>query len=104
MGDYRQLSVWAKAHQLVLLVYRKTRQFPADERFGLISQMRRAAASIPSNIAEGSGRGSDQDFARFARIATGSTNELEYQCILAKDLGYLAEQDAMQLVQSCADN
>ncbi|WP_256091423.1 four helix bundle protein [Candidatus Thiosymbion oneisti] len=61
---------------MVLLVYQETQRFPADEWFGLISQMRRAATSIPSNIAEGSGRGSDQDFARFARIAAGSTNEI----------------------------
>jgi len=74
MGDYRQLSVWGKVHQLVLLVYRKTQRFPADERFGLTSQMRRVAVFIPSNIAEGSGRGSDQDCDRFARIAAGSTS------------------------------
>lgn len=103
MRDYRQLNVWKKAHKLALLIYGATRAFPVDERFGLVSQMRRAAVSIPSNIAEGSGRGSDQDYARFARIAAGSVNELEYQCILAKDLGYLSEPDAKRLVEYSAE-
>jgi len=101
--DYRKLQVWEKAHRLTLEVYRRTEAFPTDERFGLALQMRRSAVSIPSNIAEGCGRGSDADFARFARIAAGSANELEYQCTLAGDLGYLPLSAAEQLIGTCAE-
>jgi four helix bundle protein len=87
--DFRQLQVWQKSHQLVLLVYRTTQAFPANEIYGLTNQMRRASVSVPSNIAEGSGRGSDKDFARFVQIAIGSISELEYQTLLARDLGYI---------------
>ncbi|CRI66451.1 conserved hypothetical protein [Thiocapsa sp. KS1] len=103
MKDYRRLDVWAKAHALTLSVYRETRSFPSDERFGLTSQIRRAAVSVPSNIAEGRGRSSDAEFARFLHIAAGSLNELEYQCILSKELGYLALESADRLIQECAD-
>ncbi|MFO7682428.1 MAG: four helix bundle protein [Chloroflexota bacterium] len=81
--------MWQKSHQLVLLVYRTTQAFPANEIYGLTNQMRRASVSVPSNIAEGSGRGSDKDFARFVQIAIGSISELEYQTLLARDLGYI---------------
>ncbi len=74
MQDFRQLKVWEKAHQLTLTVYSVTRSFPKDELYSVSSQMRRAAASIPTNIAEGCGRGSDADFARFIQIALGSAN------------------------------
>ena len=94
MQDFRRLSVWAKSHQLTLRVYAATRTFPHEERYGLTSQMRRAASSVPMNIAEGCGRGSDPDFARFVQIAMGSACELEYQLILAKDLGYLSADDS----------
>lgn len=87
--DYRQFVVWQKAHALTLLVYTVTRSFPGDERFGLTGQLRRAAVSIPSNIAEGAGRASDTDFARFLDMAGGSANEVEYQILLARDLGYI---------------
>ena len=89
MQDFRQLQVWQKSHQLVLQVYGITQAFPASEGYGLSQQMRRASVSVPSNIAEGSGRGSDKEFAHFAQIAVGSISELEYQLLLAKDLGYL---------------
>jgi four helix bundle protein len=87
--DFRTLLVWQKAHALTIETYRLTAGFPKDELYGLTSQMRRAAASIPTNIAEGCGRGSDADFARFLQIALGSASELEYQLILARDLGYV---------------
>jgi four helix bundle protein len=87
---FQDLVVWQKAHQLALEVYRSTTSFPPDGRFGLTSQMRRAAVSIPSNIAEGSGRGGDPEFARFLDIALGSATELEYQLILARDLGFIS--------------
>ncbi len=93
MKDFRELKVWEKAHQLTLAIYRTTATFPSEERYGLMGQMRRSAASIPTNIAEGCGRGSDDDFRRFLQMAMGSASELEYQLILAHDLGYLAASD-----------
>lgn len=89
MGDYKKLAVWEKAHQLTLDVYKASAQFPNEERYGLTSQIRRAAASIPTNIVEGSGRGGDTEFVRFLRIAMGSRHELEYQLLLAHDLGFM---------------
>jgi four helix bundle protein len=72
MRDFHGLVVWQKAHALTLNVYRVTKRFPDDERFGLTSQLRRSAASVPANLAEGCGRGGEQEFARFVQIATGS--------------------------------
>jgi four helix bundle protein len=92
MADYRNLEVWQAAHRLTLDVYRATVAYPKEEMYGLVTQTRRAVASIPTNLAEGSGRGSDDDYARFVRFASGSANEVEYQLLLAKDLGYLDEQ------------
>ncbi|MFT3881565.1 MAG: four helix bundle protein [Gemmatales bacterium] len=89
MQEYTQLKVWEKAHQLTLKVYRATSSFPRDELFGLTSQLRRSAASIGANLAEGCGRGSDPDFARFVQMALGSAYEVQYHLLLAKDLGYL---------------
>ncbi len=89
MQDFRNLLVWQKSHELVLEVYRLSRDFPREERNGLTSQIRRCATSVPSNIAEGSSRGTDADFARFLVIAMGSGSELEYQLLLARDLGYV---------------
>lgn len=89
MRDFNQLKVWQKAHQLVLNVYRLTRDFPPDERFGLTAHLLRSAVSIPSNIAEGCGRQGDKELARFLSIAAGSASETEYQLILARDLAYL---------------
>ena len=102
MKDFRSLNVWKKSHDLTVLVYRVTKAFPADERFGLTSQMRRSSASIPTNIAEGCGRGSNADFHRFLLIAFGSASELDYQLILASDLGFLGGQDHTQL-KACLD-
>ena len=91
MQDFRNLDVWRKAHQLALNVYSVTSRMPKEETYGLTSQMRRAAVSVPTNIAEGCGRNSDPDFARFLSIALGSVNELEYLLLLAVDLGILDE-------------
>ncbi|MGD0823872.1 MAG: four helix bundle protein [Terriglobales bacterium] len=89
MRNYRDLVVWEKAHRLTLAVYRNTRGFPNDERFGLTSQMRRSSASIAANLAEGCGRRSDGEMGRFIQIAMGSGAELSYHLLLAKDLGFL---------------
>jgi four helix bundle protein len=89
MRNYRTLIVWERAHQFTLDVYRATKTFSADERYGLTSQLRRASSSICANIAEGCGRSSDSDFARFLHIAAGSASEADYHLLLARDLGYL---------------
>lgn len=89
MKNFRDLDVWERSHKLTISIYSMTKKFPRDEAYGLTSQMRRCASSVPSNIAEGCGRGSDSDFARFVQIAMGSASELEYQLLLARDLGYL---------------
>jgi four helix bundle protein len=86
--SFQDLIVWQKAHAFTLGVYRCTKTFPADERFGLTSQFRRAAISIPANIAEGFRKRSDADKARFLNIAEGSLEECRYYLILARDLEY----------------
>ena len=93
MQDFRNLRVWQSAHDLSLAIYQVTKFFPDEERFGLVSQLRRAAVSIESNIAEGCGRDSDADFARFLRIAMGSSFEVETQILLALDLKFLKASD-----------
>ena len=85
---FEQLEVWQEAHKLVLMVYRVTKKFPSDERFGLVSQMRRAAVSIPANIAEGFKRRGIQDKIRFYNTSEGSLEELKYYFILSKDLDH----------------
>jgi four helix bundle protein len=91
--DFKELRVWTKAHELTMLVYKLTRTFPRDEVYGLSSQVRRSAASIGANIAEGCGRHSDGEMTRFLQIARGSASETEYHLLLAKDLGFLQEGD-----------
>jgi four helix bundle protein len=91
MQDFRNLEVWRKAHRLALDVYRLTESFPRSEMFGLSSQIRRSASSIPTNLAEGCGR-TQPEFGRFVQIAFGSACELEYQLLLARDLGFLAPE------------
>jgi len=93
MKDFRDLIVWRKAHELTLLVYRLSKEFPKEELYGLTSQMRRASASIGANIAEGCGKKTDADFARFVQIAFGSANELDYLALLTFDLQILKEED-----------
>jgi four helix bundle protein len=89
MQDFRRLEVWAKAHDLALFVYKVTEGFPRHELFGLTGQIRRAAVSVPANIAEGCGRTGDRELVRYLRIAMGSASELEYYGLLAHDLGLL---------------
>ncbi|HAF95253.1 MAG: four helix bundle protein [Elusimicrobia bacterium GWC2_51_8] len=88
---FQDLIVWQKAHVLTISVYKLTATFPQDERFGLISQMRRAAVSVPANIAEGFKKRGKADKANFYNISQGSLAELQYYFILSKDLGYLAD-------------
>ena len=99
MQDFQQLTVWQKAHELTLKIYGLTKGFPSEERFGLQSQIRRASASIASNIAEGCGRGSNADMARFLQMASGSVSEVKYQLILCRDLGYIHRDDGAPLFQ-----
>ena len=97
MKDFRQLKVWEKSHQLALAIYKTTKEFPKEELYGLTSQIRRSSMSIPTNIAEGCGRFTDADFARFLQMAMGSASEAEYQLILAHDLGFLPSDSYEQL-------
>jgi len=90
MQNFRDLKVWHKSHLLTLAIYKATKNFPKEEMYGLTSQMRRSASSIPANIAEGCCRGGNSEFARFLRIAIGSASELEYHVLLARDLELLS--------------
>jgi four helix bundle protein len=92
MRDFKKLKIWQRSHKLALDVYKSTNDFLNSELYGLISQMRRSAVSIPSNIAEGCGKAGKAEFARYLRIAMGSASELEYQLILSRDLKYLSEE------------
>lgn len=103
MKDFRELKVWEKAHSLTLAIYKATTLFPKDELYGLISQIRRACASIPANIAEGCGRGGDAELARFLQIAMGSASELEYHLLLARDLGFLNSSDYERLTSEVTE-
>lgn len=89
MKDFRDLKVWEKAHELALACYRETSDFPKQEMFGLISQIRRSGSSIAANIAEGCGRRGNAEFNRFLQIAMGSASELEYHLLLSRDLVFL---------------
>ena len=98
MRDFRRLQVWGKSHELTLRIYALTSEFPRQEIYGLTSQIRRACASIPTNIAEGCGRNSSPDFARFLQIAMGSASETEYLILLAHDLKYLNVDQHAELI------
>lgn len=92
MQDYKHLKVWAKSHEFTLEVYKVTKSFPKEETYNLISQLRRCSSSIPANIAEGTGKKTQAEFANFLNISLGSANESEYFLILSKDLLYLEDQ------------
>jgi len=94
---FQDLVVWQKAHKLALEIYKLTNPFPRNEQFGLTSQLRRAAYSIPSNLAEGYGRRSTKELLQFLAIANGSAEELRYFLILCRDLRYVSPQDAARL-------
>jgi len=101
--DFRRLSVWNKAYELVLETYRVSRAFPKDELFGLTSQLRRSVSSIGANIAEGCCKSGDRDFGRFLQIAAGSAGELEYHAVLAHDLGLLNPADYQRLLEQAVE-
>ena len=98
INSYKDLIVWQQAMDLAVATYSLTKAWPKEELYGLTSQIRRSATSIPANIAEGCGRGSDIDFARFLQIAMGSSCETEYYFILTHDLGYLNAEKYEQLL------
>ncbi|HUF13144.1 MAG TPA: four helix bundle protein [Longimicrobiales bacterium] len=103
MRDYHKLDVWVKGHALALDIHRLTHAYPRREIFGLAAQMRGAARSIPANVAEGCGRDSRKDFARFLDIASGSANELAYYVELSRDLGYLMPDESARLTDRISE-
>ncbi len=103
MKSLQDLQVWRKSHELTLAIYVATKEFPRDELFGVTSQIRRACASIPANIAEGCGRNSDNELRRFLEIAMGSASELEYHLLLSKDLSYISDSKHTQLNESTCE-
>jgi four helix bundle protein len=103
MKDFKELRVWSKAHELTVFIYNLTRAFPKDEIYGLTSQVRCSAASISANIAEECGRHSDGEMTRFLQIARGSASETEYHLLLAKDIGFLSEDDFRKTEQKVVE-
>ena len=103
MQNFRNLKVWSKAHRLTLDVYSASRMFPKEEIYGLTSQMRRAAASIGANVAEGCCRKGDLELARFLQIAMGSASEVEYHCLLARDLELLQSVEFERLTNEVVE-
>lgn len=89
MKDFKELEIWKRSHKLTIDIYRTTQKFPKEELYGLTSQIRRAASSIPTNIAEGCGRRTNAELANFLNIASGSASEVEYELLLAKDMDYI---------------
>ena len=101
--DFRTLKVWGKGHRLTLGVHEATCRFPGHEAYGLTSQLRRCSVSIPANIAEGWEKSGDAELGRFLLISTGSASELEYQLLLAHDLGYLAPDQHRSLTHQAQE-
>ena len=98
MQRFTELKVWQKSHAFVLQVYRLTKSFPLEERYGLTSQLRRAALSVPTNVAEGAKRQTNAEYARFLNIAEGSLAESEYLLMVSRDLGYLTHATSKPLL------
>jgi len=103
MQKFQDLKVWQRSHALVLTVYRLTAKFPAEERFGLVGQLRRAALSVPTNIAEGSKRQSGQEYGRFLNIAEGSLAEAEYLLIVSRDLAFTTSSIVQPLLDEISE-
>lgn len=102
-ASFQKLIVWQRAHQLTLAVYQLTKPFPSEEKFALTDQLHRAAASVPMNIAEGHGAGSDRIFLRHLAIAQGSLAEARYCLLLSRDLGYLSPETYEQSADLAAE-
>ncbi|MFK5879108.1 MAG: four helix bundle protein [Flavobacteriaceae bacterium] len=98
MHNFKELNVWKESKDLCVLVYKLTKIFPTSEKYGIISQINRSSVSIPSNIAEGAGRNSNNDFARFIHIATGSSFELETQLMIAFEIGYIDNENFEKVI------
>ena len=103
INDYKNLQVWQKAIELVTQIYKITQNFPKEERFGITSQIQRAAVSIPSNIAEGKMRGGDVEFRRFLLIAFGSGGELETQLLITKNLGFITLKEYNEITDMLSE-
>ncbi|RKR12961.1 four helix bundle protein [Maribacter vaceletii] len=103
MNKYQDLKIWQKAMNLVEQIYNLMKTLPEEEKFGLISQMKRCSVSIPSNIAEGAGRNSNKEFKRFLSIANGSTSELETQLLLIQRLNYADNSQVIDLLELCVE-
>ena len=103
MRDFRKIQVRQKSHELTLRLYKVTSAFPKEELYGLTSQIRRASASIPSNIAEGCGRNTQTELARFIHIASGSASELDYHLLLAHDLGFVDQEIYLELANMISE-
>jgi four helix bundle protein len=99
MKNYRDLLVWQKSMNFVTEIYNHTKSFPEEERYGLTLQLRRCSVSLPSNMAEGYGRNSTQDYIRFLRIANGSLFESQTQLMIARNLGFLSEENFSELFE-----
>jgi four helix bundle protein len=103
LGSFRELRVWQRSMELVTTVYEITKQFPRDEIYGLTSQIRRAAVSVPSNIAEGHGRGTTREFAMFLRNANGSLKEVETQVLVSRRLNYIDSPTEISILEIVSD-
>lgn len=103
MQDYKDLKVWQRSHRLVLDLYRATQTFPPVERYGLTSQLRRAALSVPTNIAEGSRRAASREYFHFLNVAAGSLSEAEYLVLVSRELGYMGSDVATRCLSEAAE-
>ena len=103
MHQFKELEIWKRSRKFCSEIYQVTSRFPSDEKFGLTNQLKRAAVSVPSNIAEGSSRNSNKDFSRFLEIAIGSAYEIETQILIASDLGFITITESEKLVNELAE-
>ena len=103
MMAFRDIVAWQKSHKLAMVIYKLSSSFPSEERYGLTSQLRRAALSIPNNLAEGSKRTSRTDFARFINIAEGSCAEMDYLLLFVRDMGYVSAEEVQPLAKEVAE-
>lgn len=101
LSDYKDLEVWRRSHNFALDIYKITSKFPKEEKYGITSQLRRAALSIPANIVEGKGSSSFKKLSNFLDISRGSAQEVEYLLLFSKDLGYINQEEYNSLRQEC---